>query len=66
MTEQEIEQNAKEYAEKHYDIPFEDDSSMNVIVSEESYIAGARSRDEEIERLKKALSEVELTIKICK
>ena len=48
MTEQEIIQQAEEYAEKHYAIPFEDNSSMNVIVSEESYIAGAHSRDEEI------------------
>ena len=51
--EEQIRQNAKEYAKKHYDTPFEDDSSMNVIVSEESYIAGAHSRDEEIKELRK-------------
>lgn len=56
MKAEEIEQNAKEYAKKHYDIPFEDNSSMNVIVSEESYIAGAHSRDEEIEILKDLFS----------
>ena len=55
MTNEEITQNAEEYAKKHYDIPFEDDSSMNVIVSEESYIAGAHSRDEEISSLKNEL-----------
>ena len=56
MTEEQIEQNAEEYSKKHYDIPFEDNSSMNVEISEESYIAGAHSRDEEIELLRKALS----------
>ena len=56
MTDEQITQNAEEYAKKHYDVPFEDDSSMNVIVSEESYIAGAHSRDEDIEILKDLFS----------
>ena len=56
---EQIEQNAEEYAKKHYDIPFEDNSSMNVIVSEESYIAGAHSRDNEIEELMKRIEELE-------
>ena len=51
MTDEQIEQKAEEYAKKHYNIPFEDNSSVNVIVSEESYIAGAHSRDEEIKEL---------------
>lgn len=51
MTDEQIEQNAEEYSKKHYDIPFEDNSSMNVEISEESYIAGAHSRDEEVDRL---------------
>ena len=58
MTDEQIEQNAEEYAKKHYDIPFEDDSSMNVIVSEESYIAGAHSRDDEIEHKNTAIKEL--------
>lgn len=57
MTDEQIRQNAEEYAKKHYDIPFEDDSSMNVIVSEESYIAGAHSRDEDIKLLKIIIDE---------
>ena len=55
MTEEQIKQNSEEYSKKHYGIPFEDNSSMNVEISEESYIAGAHSRDEEIEELKKQL-----------
>ena len=62
MTNEQIEQNAEEYAKKHYDIPFEDNSSMNVIISEESYIAGAHSQDEEIKELKKKVSALETII----
>lgn len=51
MTDEQIEQRAAEYAKEHYDIPFEDNRTMNVIVSEESYIAGAHSCDEEISYL---------------
>lgn len=55
MTEEQIEQNAEEYSKKNYGIPFEDNSSMNVEISEESYIAGAHSRDEEVKRLYNSL-----------
>lgn len=55
MTDAQIIKQAEDYAKKHYDIPFENNSSMNVIVSEESYIAGAHSRDEEIAELKETI-----------
>ena len=55
MTDEQIKQNAEEYAKKHYDIPFEDNRIEKGIISEESYIAGAHSRDEEVEELKEQL-----------
>lgn len=65
MTEEQIIQNAEEYSKKHYDIPFEDNSSMNVEISEESYLAGAHSRDEEIEELNEQLKTCRKTLLKC-
>lgn len=62
MTDEQIEQRAAEYAKEHYDIPFEDNRTMNVIVSEESYIAGAHSRDEEIRQLHDVINDYSDTI----
>lgn len=64
MKSNQIEQKAAEYAKKHYDIPFEDDSSMNVIVSEESYVAGAHSRDTEVEMLQNQIAELSEQLKM--
>jgi len=52
MTKKEIEKAAENYAFDRYDIPFEEDSAMKVIVAEDAYEAGAHSRDKEVKDLK--------------
>lgn len=42
MTDEQISKEAHEYAIKRYDIPFEEDTAMNVIVAEESFENGMR------------------------
>ena len=54
MTDEQIEQNAEKYAEQNK-VNFSEDKNFPVYDKEEqkeAYLAGAHSRDEEIEQLK--------------
>ena len=64
MTDEEIKQNAKTYAIEKYgeydEHDYTDRSGRNLCnaVSEKAFIAGAHSRDKEIEELKKKLEDM--------
>jgi len=65
MTDEQIKQNALAYAIENYgeydEHDYTDHSGSNMChaVSEKAYIAGAHSRDEEIEKLMKRIAELE-------
>lgn len=56
MTEEQIKKDAERYASVYYHPYDSENNPQYLIVSEDSFIAGAHSRDEEIEQLRKALS----------
>ena len=56
MTEEQIKQNAERFASVYYHPYDSENNPQYLTVSEDSFIAGAHSRDEEIELLRKALS----------
>lgn len=51
MTDEQIKQNAEEYASENYHPYGSETNPQYLIVSEDSFIAGAHSRDEEIGRM---------------
>ena len=57
MTDEQIEKNAKQYAKKHEKIInyHHDDPETDFEDKKNAYLAGAHSRDEEIEQLKSAV-----------
>lgn len=57
MTEEQIKHNAEEYANR-YEIRGTSDGEFRYMDKKDAYIAGAHSRDEEIEVLKKKLEDI--------
>ena len=57
MTEEQIKHNAERYANR-YEIRGTSDGEFRYIDKKDAYIAGAHSRDEEIEVLKKKLEDI--------
>lgn len=61
MTDEQIKQNAEEYAEQNK-VNFSEDKNFEVYdydEQKEAYLAGAHSRDEEVEKLMKRIDELE-------
>ena len=58
MTEEQIKQNAERFASVYYHPYDSENNPQYLTVSEDSFIAGAHSRDEEIDELKKQLTSI--------